>query len=130
MPPTAYPDNSFDFIYAISVFTHLDEEMQFAWLQELKRISKKGGILILTVHGKTFYSRLPEQRKAVVDEKGIFFHVRQTGIFKHDSLPDFYQEAYHAREYIENTWSKFFKIVEYKERAINNAQDAIILENL
>ena len=50
-PPLAYLDNTFDLIYAISVFTHLDEGMQNAWLGELHRIAKPGAILILTVLG-------------------------------------------------------------------------------
>ncbi|PWT94737.1 MAG: hypothetical protein C5B55_02270, partial [Blastocatellia bacterium] len=39
-PPMEYAADSFDFIYAISVFTHLDEDHQFCWLQELRRIAK------------------------------------------------------------------------------------------
>jgi ubiquinone/menaquinone biosynthesis C-methylase UbiE len=31
LPPIRYADNSFDFIYFISVFTHLPEDMQFVW---------------------------------------------------------------------------------------------------
>jgi len=44
MPPMSYEDNMFDFVYSISIFTHLPEDMQFAWLQELQRITKPGGI--------------------------------------------------------------------------------------
>ena len=32
LPPTAYTDHTFDFIYAISVFTHIDEEMNLLGL--------------------------------------------------------------------------------------------------
>lgn len=45
LPPLDFPSNAFDFIYAISIFTHLDEEYQFQWLKELKRVSKQKGIL-------------------------------------------------------------------------------------
>jgi SAM-dependent methyltransferase len=48
-PPADYGSDSFDFIYAISVFTHLDAPYQFRWLEELRRITKPGGVLLLTV---------------------------------------------------------------------------------
>ena len=41
MPPLSYSDEFFHLIYSISIFTHLPEEMQFAWLKELKRVAKK-----------------------------------------------------------------------------------------
>jgi len=127
LPPTAYADHTFDFIFAISVFTHLDEEMQFAWLNELKRISKPNGILILTVHGDTARSHTSEKEKEMVSEQGLLYTVGQTGIFKADGLPDFYQLTHHSRAYVEDRWSKFFKILGYVEAGINAHQDAVIL---
>jgi SAM-dependent methyltransferase len=50
-PPLPYADDSFDFIYALSVFTHLPPEAQFAWLSELRRVLAPGGILLLTFLG-------------------------------------------------------------------------------
>ncbi|MEJ2750095.1 MAG: class I SAM-dependent methyltransferase, partial [Anaerolineae bacterium] len=113
-PPTEYDDDSFDLIYAISVFTHLDEPLQLAWLAELKRILKPGGLLIGTVHG-SFYSHdnfSPEQ-KACMDEKGFLYTVGSRGTLKLDGLPDFYQTAFHTKAYIFHEWSKFFRIVKY-----------------
>jgi 2-polyprenyl-3-methyl-5-hydroxy-6-metoxy-1,4-benzoquinol methylase len=52
-PPLSYSANSFDFIYAISVFTHLDERRQHTWVAELARILKPGGLLLITTHGET-----------------------------------------------------------------------------
>jgi SAM-dependent methyltransferase len=48
---TSYPDNEFDFIYALSVFTHLSVPLQFLWAWELYRILKPGGILFFSTHG-------------------------------------------------------------------------------
>ena len=50
-PPLGYPSNSFDLVYALSVFTHLDEAGQFAWINELRRVVKPGGYLLITTHG-------------------------------------------------------------------------------
>ena len=49
-PPTALAGGSFDLIFTISVFTHLDEAMQEAWLAELARLLRPGGLLLATTH--------------------------------------------------------------------------------
>jgi SAM-dependent methyltransferase len=53
-PPLPYADGTFDFIYALSVFTHLSLRMQFAWAAELTRILKPGGVLFVSTHGLMF----------------------------------------------------------------------------
>jgi SAM-dependent methyltransferase len=53
-PNLPYEDGSFDFIYGISIFTHLSEEMHHRWSTELKRVLRSGGILFLTTHGDNF----------------------------------------------------------------------------
>jgi SAM-dependent methyltransferase len=63
-PPLPYQDGQFDAVYAISVFTHLAAERHEAWLQELLRIVRPGGLLLMTLHGDRFRDRLlPEERR-------------------------------------------------------------------
>jgi ubiquinone/menaquinone biosynthesis C-methylase UbiE len=59
-PPLEYGSNFFDVIYATSVFTHLSEEMHYAWFEELKRICKQNGIIFLTTHGDNCKPKLTE----------------------------------------------------------------------
>ncbi|ETI63024.1 hypothetical protein C100_14670 [Sphingobium sp. C100] len=47
-PPIAAADNSFDLIYAFSVFSHLPQDVADAWISEFARILKPGGIVCLT----------------------------------------------------------------------------------
>ncbi|HEV7279893.1 MAG TPA: class I SAM-dependent methyltransferase [Pirellulaceae bacterium] len=51
MPPTSYADDQFSLIYGISVMTHLERSVQEAWLEEIKRILRPGGIALLTFAG-------------------------------------------------------------------------------
>lgn len=57
-PPLRYADGTFDFIYCLSVFTHLSEAMHHAWLAELLRVLKPGGCILLTLHGDYYRRKL------------------------------------------------------------------------
>jgi SAM-dependent methyltransferase len=57
-PPLAYDDGAFELVYALSVFTHLAEELQRLWLIELDRVLRPGGLFILTTHGARYADRL------------------------------------------------------------------------
>ncbi len=50
-PPLHYPDARFDLIYALSVFTHLTEDQHHAWMKEIRRVLRPGGLLLFTTHG-------------------------------------------------------------------------------
>ncbi len=122
-PPMDFEDKSFDLIYGISVFTHLDEELQLSWLEELRRVAKPGGLVIVSVSGLSYYeSRLRKDLLDQLKKNGILFRIQN---IKKDTLPDFYQRTFHTREYIEKTWGKFFNILEYTDMGIGNHQDAI-----
>ena len=58
VPPLPYDNAEFDLVYALSVFTHLTEDLQRPWLLELTRILKPSGLLILTTHGESYAERL------------------------------------------------------------------------
>ena len=56
-----FPDAYFDLIFNHSVFTHLDENYQDAWLAELERVTKPGGVLVLSVSGQHPFSELEKR---------------------------------------------------------------------
>jgi cyclopropane fatty-acyl-phospholipid synthase-like methyltransferase len=125
LPPLEYPSGMFDLICAISVFTHFNEDYQFRWLNELKRIAKPKGILLLTVHGHYSWQTLPPKEVAKIEKEGFLFITLNDwkGIF-----PDWYQTAYHTREYILDRYAKYFNILDYIPRGLNNHQDMIVLQ--
>ena len=51
-PPLAFPSGNFDCVYAVSVFTHVSDDLHRAWAEELRRVLKPDGLLICTLHGE------------------------------------------------------------------------------
>jgi O-antigen biosynthesis protein len=59
-PPLDYSDGFFDAVYAISIWSHFGETAALRWLEEMHRILRPGGHLVLTSHGE-FAIRAYEQ---------------------------------------------------------------------
>lgn len=57
-PPLPYRDGEFDLVYALSVFTHLSLDLQFAWAWEISRVLKPGGVLFVSTHGLMFLQQI------------------------------------------------------------------------
>jgi 2-polyprenyl-3-methyl-5-hydroxy-6-metoxy-1,4-benzoquinol methylase len=62
-PPLAYEKEQFDLIYALSVFTHLPESLQVAWMSELSRILRPGGYLLMTTHGECYLPYMSKEEQ-------------------------------------------------------------------
>jgi SAM-dependent methyltransferase len=50
-PPTNLPSNFFDILFAFSVFSHIREQGMDAWLAEVERVLKPGGVAVITTLG-------------------------------------------------------------------------------
>jgi ubiquinone/menaquinone biosynthesis C-methylase UbiE len=62
-PPLLYEKEQFDLIYALSVFTHLPESLQLAWMVELSRVLKPHGYMLMTTHGECFLPHMREEEQ-------------------------------------------------------------------
>lgn len=122
-PPSALPGAAFDLIYSVSVFTHLDEEMQFQWLRELHCAASDGGLLILTVHGDNYLQQFPDDVAADGKARGFYYNEHATLT---DGLPTFYKNTYHSRAYIEREWSTLFDILAYEPMGSEGHQDLVL----
>ncbi len=100
-PPTALASDTFDVIFTISVFTHLDEGMQEAWLGELARLLRPGGLLLATTHAPEIARTSPgvtAPELARLDERGFLFRP-SVGPFNE-------QSAFHSEAYLRSNWSR------------------------
>lgn len=123
MPPLPCDDQYFDFIYSISIFTHLPEDMQFAWLSELRRVIRIGSFAVLSTHSTEF---MPTFLKETAGNPE-FYHYDG-----HDTegLPSFYQKSYHSLEYIRKTWSEYFAIKKIIPQGIAQRQDLVLCQRV
>lgn len=136
-PPLPYGDGAFDLIFNHSVMTHLDVDYQDAWLAELARVLRPGGVVTLTVNGQhgfdQFCSSIPAGspvRQQVAD----VFYARGQYYTKDDQwgpdFPDFYHSAFHSVAYIFDHWSKFLRVCQYIPRGALDYQDMVVLRKL
>jgi SAM-dependent methyltransferase len=120
-PPLPFEDRRFDVVYATSVFTHFPEEMQFAWLAELRRVVKSDALLLLSVSGSSLIP--PNNPDAASFAKDGFCFVRGVPTY---GLPDYYRAAFHSEEYVRREWGNFFRIEAYFSKGLNQNQDLVI----
>ncbi len=72
-PPLPLANESVDCIYGVSVLTHLSEKICKAWINELLRVTRKGGIIIITTKGESQKDRLLPNEKTRIDENKPVF---------------------------------------------------------
>ena len=131
-PPLDFADNTFDIIYAYSVFSHLSEDYALQWIREFSRILKPGGILLATTQSGRFLDFCQSVRDkhlsggwydslktSFVDidrcrkdyENGAFLFSPTGGGEYRDKT--FYGESIIPEKYIRKTYSKFLEPVDF-----------------
>lgn len=104
-PPLRYDDGEFDVVYALSVFTHLPEDLQQRWMQELARVLRPGGHLLLTLHGDRYLERLTTDEQAAYGQGELV--VRWAEVAGSNLCT-----AFHPRAYVESRLAGPVELVE------------------
>lgn len=105
-PPLVYGNDKFDFIYAISVFTHLSEPLQTLWINELARVLKPGGYLLITVHGKQYLGILTQSEREE-------FAAEQLVVRDQEVVGTNMCSALHPEEYVRRELASGFEIIDF-----------------
>ncbi|MFN6559634.1 MAG: methyltransferase domain-containing protein, partial [Nostoc sp. ChiSLP01] len=126
-PPSDLPSESFDLIYAYSVFSHLNEATHIKWIEEFSRILKPNGLLIVTTRSRSHLDLCRSLREqgshkdshaqglanSFVDyhaalsayDNGKFLHEATGGGVSRPA--SFYGETLIPRGYVEREWTRF-----------------------
>jgi SAM-dependent methyltransferase len=121
-PPLPYPNESFDLITALSVFTHLPEPLQLPWISELRRVLRPGGLLALSVHGRASLDKLgPDERAAFEAGRLVVQHASEAGSNR--------CAAYHPERYVREMLAQQLVLLEHVAEGArgNPPQDLLLL---
>jgi SAM-dependent methyltransferase len=133
MPPSSLAAESFDAIFGISVVTHLTEAAQIAWLQELSRILKPGGLALLSFGGASgaawgSFWHTPEwwaKWRAEEFDDGIMDPALKGKIAE----DNYYRVTAQSADWTRKIWSRYFEIVAIEADFVGN-QDMAVLRRI
>ena len=145
-PPLPFAQGEFDLLYSISILTHLDEYLQLAWLAELARVLRPGGLALLSVHGEYAYAECASGRvisksgtcarriaahRSLAHEGFIFegYDVTRWNRRGFVGIDGEFGMAFHSCDYIRSRWTERFEVVDILPRALGSWQDLIVLRN-
>ena len=127
LPPTPLPADRFDAAMGVSIFTHLSEPVQRAWLGELARVVRPGGHVLVTKHGPgaMAYLRVTPAERAALAKTGVADRP-DPALAGHIDDASYYRCTFHTDEYVRRVWGERFEV-----RAILTAhvglQDLVVL---
>jgi len=130
LPPTTYTREQFDFIYGLSVFSHLDLPRQILWLDELHQLLRPDGLLLLTIQGAVAFDQvkhsLSEKQQQEFDTTGFLFLEN----IPDKVLPDWYQTAIYKENFAKLVFKSGFSILRYDFQGMTGWQDLLLLRKL
>jgi SAM-dependent methyltransferase len=141
LPHLPLESNSQQLVYAFSVFTHVDD-FDLAWLAELRRILRPGGIAYLTVHSeRTWRNMNPEwalwkglmRQRENIPDYNISAELFQgpmplpKTVFWWSSGQTYNTQVFHSDEYIRSAWGRFLPVKEVIAAGYDY-QDVVILQ--
>ncbi|SAL65542.1 hypothetical protein AWB68_03631 [Caballeronia choica] len=129
MPKMEYRDASFDLVYGLSVITHLEEETRNAWLAELGRVTKTGGLCILSFMSPfhVLQTGINEWSLPLIDEmskRGIADHLKDHALGQ--ELSSYYKATYNTLQNLTSAVEEWFDVVSFHPRSLL-FQDAVVL---
>ena len=125
-PRLPFPDDTFNFIYGLSVFTHL-VVFRDMWLLELARILKPGGCAVMTVHDEHCWRHFQSHGMPDWVPPALRHHSELPAecVEIRGSRWDQCYTFFHS-DYIHRVWGRFLDIVDIKPMA-DSYQAAVIM---
>ncbi len=116
-------------VLAISVFTHLREQAQFQWLEELARIVRPGGLVLATTHGQgaVCKSNPTDAWYSSWLARGFSDDRRDRALEGIVADREYYRASFHTVDYVRRQWSRYFEIVDVIEAFTHSFQDLVVL---
>lgn len=131
MPPTRFGDAMFDLVFGISVMTHLTRKVQLAWLAEIRRILRPGGLALLTFAGDTsvaYSSRFlqPDWLK-IYNETGSGPDLPSKDLVGQIDDPSYYKNVNISAREVRSICTPYFDVIDVLECMFGH-QDLAVLQ--
>lgn len=107
-PPLSEANDAFDVVYAVDAFTHLEESAQVPWLEELARVLRPGGLMVITLHGGSWTDNLPLALRQTFAQGRLA--VLRPALSGTNGCA-----AYHPRAYVERVFGQRLPLLEHAE---------------
>ena len=125
-PPLPFAEETFDLVYALSVFTHIPLAWQRRWLEELRRVLRPEGYLLCTVLGSSFVNQmLTAQDQAILEQTGALTldsnHPRAS--YSTQVLGSW--DVFQTRDRVREAFGAVFRICDYTNVPVG--QDMLVL---
>lgn len=124
-PPLPLHDAVCDAVFGLSILTHLDASSQQSWLCELYRITKPGGLVLLTTHGVRFRDKLSAAEQVCFDQGKLV--VREQGKEGHRIFASFQPKVWMEAQVAQAGWSVVDWIAGGSPSSIHGEQDTWVL---
>ncbi len=141
LPHLPIEDNSLSLVTAFSVFTHIDD-LDLAWIAELRRILKPGGFLYLTIHseqtwqemkpGVPIYDALLQMSAHIPDYDVSETFLRgplpkDKTVLYWDVAQNYNSNVFHHTNYVRREWGRFFDVADIIPCG-SGYQDVVLLQ--
>jgi SAM-dependent methyltransferase len=141
-PPLPWPRDAFDLVYSVSIFTHLSERSQLAWLAEIARVLRPGGGALLTVQSEhalrlflddaleitsSMAHRLADRAASLAEAGLIFEPYEDHTVRAFPGVTSDYGLTFQTRSYIDRVWREHFDVLGVEIGSVDGLQDVVAL---
>ncbi len=144
-PPLKFPDAKFDLVLSVSIFSHLSIKDNPIWLEELARVTRKGGLCCLTILGSHAMGlhagpSASDQCKQL-EEQGFLFQYYENPDFQRAAaelwdkgntlhiIKEEYGNTYLSEKFIREHWNNSdFELRQFIPGIIDQQQDLVVLK--
>jgi SAM-dependent methyltransferase len=125
-PPLPFEDDTFDVVYSLSIFTHLDAELQVPWIEELSRVTKPGGALLPTFHGRSRVEYMREHPE-MYEQIAPGFEAGELVVIAEDQSGSNECAVYHPERYVRDVLGTGLEMLDFSPAgALDIQQDAVL----
>jgi SAM-dependent methyltransferase len=133
-----------DLVFSVSVFSHLSGPAAAAWLADLARILRPGGILVATTHGDNVLTTIqasaphqemfrltPEQAVRVAERlrsEGMVYLPYDADVLDMAQAGDDYGNAFVSADFVASSWlGTEFELCAFLPAGLRGWQDLVVL---